>query len=103
MTRPAVLRDTASAAPAESPGDYRDLTDLQRVAPVRWARFLRATVGERSERVAATFGVTDRAARDWLAEVSGPRLPVVIRAITVYPEAFQAIVVEGRGAVRGLA
>lgn len=101
-----MTRSLARCVPEDAPGlpvlSSADSSDLARVAPERWARFLRAAISSRSEVVAATLGVTDRAARDWLDAVSGPRLPAVIRAIRIAPDAFAAIVVRGEAALRAV-
>lgn len=93
MTRPSLSliaggRDAASRAGRPSDVSPRAL----RAAFVdAWADLLAEVYGpaplSRTAEIAVDFGVTERAARDWVGGVSGPRGAGVVIALLRFPEA----------------
>jgi hypothetical protein len=79
-----------------SGGAPADLWAMKRCFPDRWSDFLRAHFRD-SVHVAFTFGVSERAARDWLNGVSGPRGSHVALAFDREPVSAQRILL-GRAA-----
>lgn len=99
-----MIRATAArpATPRRAESCPELCRSLARVAPDRFARFLRAVGLARDVEAAAAFGVTANAAKAWLDGTSAPRLHVVIAAALFWPEAFAAIVLRGESAARAV-
>jgi hypothetical protein len=82
--------DDAAGFAGVSPAD---VWGIKRTSPSRWAEFLRAHFRD-SVHVAFTFGVSERTARDWLNEISTPRMPHVVLAFAAEPVSARRILIE---------
>jgi hypothetical protein len=65
--------------------------EVRAVFPDGWPALMAEVYGPapatRSAEIAADFGVTDRAARDWVGGITGPRGAAVVVALRLFPEA----------------
>ncbi len=90
---PPVRLTLVNTRPAgESCGEFPgvDVQDLARHLPDAWAAWLRASFRNPAD-IQRAFGVSERTVRDWLACVSAPRAPVILKAVVDYPSAMPAL------------
>ncbi len=68
-----------------------DLGVLARELPGAWAAWLTANFRTVSDIQKAFPPVSERTVRDWLAGISAPRAPVILKVCDEYPQALPAL------------